>query len=68
MRENDIILMVSIQSIARDLKGHFNKFMFGSNYKGTLHGVMVVTVPEFSNYIFTNGESTSYAYSAFPFS
>lgn len=38
--------------------------LFGSNYKGTIHGVIVVTVPEFSNYVFTNGGGTSYAYSA----
>lgn len=39
--------------------------LFGSNYKGTLHGVMVVTIPEFSNYIFTNDNGTTIAYSAF---
>jgi hypothetical protein len=38
--------------------------LFGSNYKGTIHGVMVVTVPEFSNYVFANAGGTSYAYSA----
>jgi len=39
--------------------------LFGSNYKGTVHGVMVVTIPEFSNYVFENGQTVKYAYSAF---
>jgi len=38
--------------------------LFGSNYKGTLHGVMVVTIPEFSKYTITSGGNT-FAYSAF---
>ena len=38
--------------------------LFGSNYKGTIHGVMVVTFPEFSNYVFEQGGNTV-AYSAF---
>lgn len=37
--------------------------LFGSNYKGTVHGVMVVTVPEFSNYVFDNGAGMTCAYS-----
>jgi hypothetical protein len=38
--------------------------LFGSNYKGTVHGVMVVTIPEFSNYTFAN-DGVNFAYSAF---
>jgi hypothetical protein len=38
--------------------------LFGSNYKGTVDGVMVVTIPEFSNYVFENGGG-KFAYSSF---
>ena len=37
--------------------------LFGSNYKGTVHGVMVVTIPEFSNYVFDNGAGMTCGYS-----
>ena len=38
--------------------------LFNSNYKGTVHGTMIVTVPEFSNYLFEKG-GKNYGYSAF---
>jgi hypothetical protein len=39
--------------------------LFGSMYKGTIEGVMVIVIPELSNFIITNGAGNSYAYSLF---
>lgn len=37
--------------------------LYGSMYKGTIEGVMVIVIPEFSELVITNGGNT-YAYSA----
>lgn len=37
--------------------------LYGSMYKGTIEGVMVMVIPEFSNLIITNGAGNNYAYS-----
>ena len=39
--------------------------LYGSMYKGTIEGVMVIVIPELSNFIITNGVGNSYAYSLF---
>lgn len=39
--------------------------LFGSMYKGTIEGVMVIVIPELSNFIITNAAGNSYAYSLF---
>lgn len=38
--------------------------LYGSAYKGTIEGTMVIVIPELSNFIITNGNNT-YAYSMF---
>lgn len=38
--------------------------LYGSMYKGTIEGVMVIEIPEFSDLIITNGAGNRYAYSA----
>jgi hypothetical protein len=37
--------------------------IYGSMYKGTIEGVMIIVIPEFSNLIITNGAGNNYAYS-----
>ena len=37
--------------------------IYGSIYKGTIEGVMIIVIPEFSNLIITNGAGNNYAYS-----
>ena len=37
--------------------------IYGSMYKGTIEGIMVMVIPEFSNLIITNGAGNNYAYS-----
>jgi len=39
--------------------------LYGSMYKGTIEGVMVIVIPELSNFIITNGAGNTYAYSLF---
>lgn len=39
--------------------------LFGSMYKGTIEGVMVIVIPELSNFLITNGNGEVYAYSMF---
>lgn len=41
--------------------------LFGSMYKGTIEGVMVIVIPELSNFLITNAENPvrTYAYSLF---
>lgn len=38
--------------------------LYGSMYKGTIEGVMVMVIPEFSNLTITNAAGNTYAYSA----
>ena len=39
--------------------------LYGSMYKGTIEGVMVIVIPELSNFLITNGVGNIYAYSLF---
>lgn len=39
--------------------------LFGSMYKGTIEGVMVIVIPELSNFLITNAAGNTYAYSLF---
>ena len=39
--------------------------LYGSMYKGTIEGVMIIVIPELSNFIITNAAGNSYAYSLF---
>lgn len=39
--------------------------LYGSMYKGTIEGVMVIVIPELSNFIITNAAGNTYAYSMF---
>lgn len=39
--------------------------LYGSMYKGTIEGVMVIVIPELSNFLITNGAGNIYAYSLF---
>lgn len=39
--------------------------LYGSMYKGTIEGVMVIVIPELSNLLITNGAGNTYAYSLF---
>ena len=39
--------------------------LYGSMYKGTIEGVMVIVIPELSNFLITNGAGNTYAYSLF---
>lgn len=39
--------------------------LYGSMYKGTIEGVMVIVIPELSNFIITNAAGNTYAYSLF---
>lgn len=39
--------------------------LYGSMYKGTIEGVMVIVIPELSNLIITNAAGNNYAYSLF---
>jgi len=39
--------------------------LYGSMYKGTIEGVMIIVIPELSNLIITNGAGNTYAYSIF---
>jgi hypothetical protein len=39
--------------------------LYGSMYKGTIEGVMVIVIPELSNFIITNAAGNNYAYSLF---
>lgn len=39
--------------------------LYGSMYKGTIEGVMVIVIPELSNFLITNAAGNIYAYSLF---
>lgn len=39
--------------------------LYGSMYKGTIEGVMIIVIPELSNLIITNAANNKYAYSLF---
>lgn len=39
--------------------------LYGSMYKGTIEGVMVIVIPELSNFLITNAAGNIYAYSMF---
>ena len=39
--------------------------LYGSMYKGTIEGVMVIVIPELSNFLITNANDNVYAYSLF---
>ncbi|MBM3467492.1 MAG: DUF4043 family protein [Alphaproteobacteria bacterium] len=39
--------------------------LYGSMYKGTIEGVMVIVIPELSNFLITNAANNIYAYSLF---
>ena len=39
--------------------------LYGSMYKGTIEGVMVIVIPELSNFLITNAAGNVYAYSMF---
>lgn len=39
--------------------------LYGSMYKGTIEGVMVIVIPELSNFLITNTAGNIYAYSLF---
>jgi hypothetical protein len=39
--------------------------LYGSMYKGTIEGVMVIVIPELSNFLITNAAGQIYAYSLF---
>lgn len=39
--------------------------LYGSMYKGTIEGVMVIVIPELSNFLITNAVGNIYAYSLF---
>lgn len=39
--------------------------LYGSMYKGTIEGVMVIVIPELSNFLITNANGEVYAYSMF---
>ncbi len=39
--------------------------LYGSMYKGTIEGVMVIVIPELSNFIIRNAAGNTYAYSLF---
>lgn len=39
--------------------------LYGSMYKGTIEGVMVIVIPELSNFLITNANGEVYAYSLF---
>lgn len=39
--------------------------LYGSMYKGTIEGVMIIVIPELSNFLITNAAGNIYAYSMF---
>lgn len=39
--------------------------LYGSMYKGTIEGVMIIVIPELSNFLITNAAGNTYAYSMF---
>ena len=39
--------------------------LYGSMYKGTIEGVMIIVIPELSNFLITNAAGNIYAYSLF---